>query len=87
MTLNVAIVGCGIIGQKRANIIKTQINQKIIAVVDVDKNKAKLMAKEFGCNYFNDWKQILEIKEIDAVVVSTSNDNLAKISLEFAKKR
>jgi predicted dehydrogenase len=87
LTLNIAIIGCGIIGRKRANVIKNYSDQKIIAVADIDFNKAKAMGEEFECSYFNDWKKILEINEIDAVIVSTSNNNLAKISLEFAKKK
>ena len=87
MVLNIAIIGCGVIGQKRANIIKKYSDQKIIAVADLNLSKAKQMGEEFGCDYFTDWKKILDINEVDAVIISTTNNNLAKISLEFAKSK
>ena len=84
MVLKIGIIGCGIIGAKRATLINTSKESKVIAVADIDINKAKSLASQLNCEYFDDWKKIVTMKEIDAVVISTTNNYLAKISYQAA---
>jgi len=85
MTLKIGIIGCGNIGQKRAKVIQSSTNSEIFAVADTNFKKAQTLGQQFNCKYFNNWNEVLQIPEIDAVVVSTTNNSLAKISLEAAK--
>ena len=41
MVLKVAVIGCGIIGQRRAQIIKNDKNSEIIAVSDINKERGE----------------------------------------------
>lgn len=84
MVLKIGIIGCGVIGARRAKIINSTDESKVIAVVDVDLTRAKSLASELNCNYYEDWKSIVLMKEIDCIVVSTTNNFLAQISYEAA---
>jgi predicted dehydrogenase len=83
---NIGIIGCGVIGQRRANIVQQLPNFKILSVADINISKARSLGTQLNCSYFNDWKKITSNKDIDAVVVSTTNNNLAKISLDAIKQ-
>lgn len=82
MILKIGIIGCGIIGQRRAKIAHSSNSSKVLAVADINLNKSKFLGQKLNCDYFDDWKKIVSMKEIDAVIISTTNNNLAKISHE-----
>ena len=84
MVLKIGIIGCGVIGSRRAKIISSSSDCEVIAVADTDIKKAKLLGEQLRCEYFNDWVQIISRNDIDAVIVSTTNSYLAKISYEAA---
>jgi len=78
--LNVAIIGCGIIGQKRAIALKGVAN--LIFCNDVNSESAKKFATEYACKYSENLDLIFSNEKIDAVFISTSHDSLARIALK-----
>lgn len=80
--MNIAIIGAGLIGRKRALALPKHF-LKIIC--DIDKQKVDYLAKEFKCEAETDWKKIIENKNIDAVIISTTNNLLSKIATEAIK--
>ncbi|MDE2589392.1 MAG: Gfo/Idh/MocA family oxidoreductase [Patescibacteria group bacterium] len=84
MVLKIGIVGCGVIGARRAKIIQSSNDAKVIAVADTDISKAKSLGSQLDCKYYDNWKDIISNKEMDAVIVSTTNNHLAEISYEAA---
>jgi predicted dehydrogenase len=80
--IKVGIIGAGLIGKKRAESISSGNQEgKIIAICDVDIEKAEALASKFGADAYEDWKDIIKNKEINTVVVSTPNKYLKEISL------
>ncbi|MEK6530941.1 MAG: Gfo/Idh/MocA family oxidoreductase [Deltaproteobacteria bacterium] len=79
--LNVAIIGAGLIGRKRAESIKAFGSCRISAVADIDSQRAESLAKEFGAWHAPSWKDAVAGKEIDACVVATFNASLAGIAI------
>lgn len=80
--MNVGIVGCGLIGNKRADAITD--GNRLTAVCDIDIEKAKKLAsrKGGGTAFFtDDYKQLIERKDVDLVIVSTLNSQLAPVML------
>ena len=78
----VAIVGCGLIGQKRARAIQ---GTQLLAVCDALPDRAAALAKAApGCVAFGDWKQVVSRPEIDIVIVATTHDHLAPIAAAAA---
>jgi predicted dehydrogenase len=76
--MRIAIVGCGLVGNKRARALG---NSKLVVAVDTDLERAaKLAAKFPGCDTSNDWRRSVERADIDAVIVATTNNMLAPIA-------
>src|SRR5215207_7749445 len=75
--MRIGIVGCGLIGAKRAAAAK---NHQIVVVCDRDKTRADALARQTGALALTDWREAVKL-DLDAVVVATTHDQLAGISL------
>jgi predicted dehydrogenase len=77
-SLGVAIIGCGLIGQKRA---KALGSNKLVACVDVIPERAQTLANSVsGAVATTDWQTVIQRDEVDIVIVATTNDGLAPIT-------
>ena len=47
--LRVAVVGCGLIGRRRAEVVNRSAADKLVVVSDIDKNRAASLSRERGC--------------------------------------
>jgi len=75
--LNIGIIGCGGIGQKRAQHLATAT---LLHCIDQDPARAaQLAAHAPGCMAGTDWRRLLERTDIDAVIVATPQDSQADI--------
>jgi predicted dehydrogenase len=82
----IGIVGCGLIGQKRANALGAA--GRLVACADIDIDHAGNLAKGSGGKVFRDWRELVCLPEVDIVMVATLNASLAAITLaavEFGK--
>lgn len=75
----VGIIGCGLIGQKRANALGS--GGKLIACADITIDRATSLANRFNAKSFNNWRDLIAMNEIDIVIISTLHDSLAEITL------
>lgn len=75
----IGIIGCGLIGQKRANALGA--GGKLVACADIDVVRAESLANDYKARFFNDWQELLSLQEVDIVVVATLHDSLAAITL------
>ena len=80
----VGIIGCGLIGYKRAKSLGFRGN--LIACADKNINKAKNIIPNKKVKVYNSWKKLLQVKEIDIIIISTFHNQLGKILLEAYKK-
>jgi predicted dehydrogenase len=77
--MNVSIVGCGVIGQKRLRALKT--HHRIIAVADVVLGRAEALALQAPETLaYSDWRAAIDIPSVDTVIVATPNNSLAPIT-------
>ena len=75
----VAILGCGLIGQKRS---KTLAGAKLVVCADLDEKRARSLAAGFpGCDAVSDWRAAVQRDDVDIVIVATTNDALVETSL------
>lgn len=73
-----AVVGCGLIGQKRA---KSAAGQGSITVCcDIAEAKAQALAENYGTAVSMDWREAVARQDVDAVFVCTTHDLLAPIA-------
>jgi len=81
----VGIVGCGLIGQKRAKSLGA--GGCLVACADIDVSRAENLAKGSGAKVFRDWRELVWLPEVDVVVISTLHDSLAVITLAAIEAR
>ena len=80
--MDIAIIGAGLIGKKRAVNLPDNVNIKYIC--DIDEAKGKLFAKEFNCIYESDWRKIVKF-EVEAIFIATTHNWLTPIAVETLK--
>lgn len=75
----VAILGCGLIGQKRA---KAMTGAKLVICADKDEKRAAALAAGYpGCQASSDWQAAVRRPDVQIVCVATTNDALVAASL------
>jgi predicted dehydrogenase len=75
--LNVALIGCGAVGQKRARHLASA---RLLHCVDLDLQRAaQLAALADGCACGSDWREPLARPDIDVVIVATPQDSQVEI--------
>jgi predicted dehydrogenase len=81
--IRVAIVGCGLIGRKRADALP---NGALVAACDVELARAEALASPRGALASNDWRAVVARNDVDGVVVATTHDQLALVATEAARR-
>ena len=75
----VAIVGCGLVGAKRARALG---DSRLVAVADNDPVRARGLAEQVpGCAFEADWRAAVGRPDVEVVIVATTNDSLAPVAL------
>ncbi len=82
--MNIAIIGCGLIGQKRLNAFEAHC---LTYAVDTDEKRAMQLAlTRPEAKVSTNWKDVLQDKNTEAVIVATTNDALAEITLSAVQE-
>jgi predicted dehydrogenase len=76
--MNVGIVGCGLIGRKRARALG---DGKLVACSDAVFDRAQALAAEHGAQAVADWREMVKRPEVQMVIVATTHDWLAPVTL------
>jgi predicted dehydrogenase len=77
--VNVGIVGCGLIGHKRARAVGK--SGRIVAVTDTVLERAERLASQYaGCAVVPDAQALIGRSDLDIVVVATTNHALAPLT-------
>ncbi len=77
MSLRIGIIGCGLIGQKRANSLG---DMSLVACADLSEDRAKAVAKG-KAKVYTQWRELLADPQVEAVIIATLHDSLAEITL------
>ena len=78
VSFGVGIVGCGLIGKKRANALG---EGRLVACADVCEAQASALAGSGQAEVFREWRGLLALPEVEIVIVATLHDSLAEITL------
>ncbi|MGD0475785.1 MAG: Gfo/Idh/MocA family oxidoreductase [Candidatus Velthaea sp.] len=74
----VAIVGCGLIGHKRANVLPAGM---LRVVCDIDRARMRGLAERYpGVETEPDWQAAIERPDVTIAIVATTHDQLAPIT-------
>jgi len=82
--MNFAIIGCGLIGQKRAKALTAQ-GHSIRIAADFLPDRAERLASQYHAAQATDWQDVVYSSDVEAVVVATTNQWLAPVTLAAVK--
>jgi predicted dehydrogenase len=77
--MKVGIIGCGLIGRKRADSLGSSAT--LIACADKDIERARGLAGKSGARVTSDWQSVVDANDVEIVVIATPHDSLAEITL------
>ena len=80
--LGVAVIGTGQWGKNHARVYKELPSTELIAICDVNAERAKAIAAQYGVKAYSNSTQMLKNKDIEAVNVCTWSTILAKEALK-----
>lgn len=83
MSISLGIIGCGLIGNKRARALGSSF--KLIACHDAFRGRSERFAKEHGARSCSSVSLLLRDPTIQAVVISTLHDSLAPLTLSAVR--
>jgi predicted dehydrogenase len=80
------VIGCGNIANYAhlPNLLKT--GQKLVATCDIVEEKAKQAAEKFKADrFYTDYRKVLELKDLDAVIIATPPDTHKEIAVDAVR--
>jgi predicted dehydrogenase len=80
----VGVVGVGHLGRYHAQNYASLPGVELVGVTDVDKERAKAVAAEYGCRTFESQEQLLE--EVEAVSVVVPTDRHHEVGMEVLER-
>ncbi|MGQ9515408.1 MAG: Gfo/Idh/MocA family protein, partial [Thermoproteota archaeon] len=73
--VRVGVIGAGAFGETHSSVYSELPDVKLVAVADVNAERAREVATRFGAeNWYEDWKYLVAREDIDAVSVVTPED-------------
>lgn len=85
--LKTAVIGVGSLGQHHARNYAELANEgkgKFVGVCDSNEENAKAIAGKNNCDYFTDWRELLD--KVDAVSIVTPTETHCEIACAFLEK-
>src|SRR4030066_1993625 len=83
--LGVAVIGTGFWGKNHARVYKELESTELVAICDVEAERAKAVAGQFGVKAYSNSARMLRNEDIEAVSVCTWSTSLAKEALKALK--
>jgi predicted dehydrogenase len=78
--VGVGVVGCGLIGRRRALDAARYEHSRCLVVADPRRAAAVDVASATGAESTDDWRRLVDRRDVDVVVVATPNGLLAEIT-------
>jgi len=76
------VIGCGVVGAKRAEALGEGM---LVACADSELARAQALAGRYHARATVDWRDLTDASDLDLVVIATSHDQLARITLAAVK--
>ncbi|WP_337286655.1 Gfo/Idh/MocA family oxidoreductase [Candidatus Methylomirabilis sp.] len=87
-SLNIAIIGCGRIGEREASAVVSIPDLRLVAVSDVGpafREKALRMGEKYECDAVHEWRHLVTRDDVNIVIVSTPTTFHKDMSIEAMK--
>ena len=83
--LGVAVIGTGFWGRNHARVFKELAETELLAICDIDAERARSVAKQFGVTPYTSTGKMLKNENIEAVSICTWSTSLAREALKALK--
>ena len=83
--LGVAVIGTGFWGRNHARVFKELPETELLAICDINAERARTVANQFGVKPYTNTGSMLKNKDIEAVSICTWSTSLAKEALKALK--
>lgn len=80
-----ALIGCGVISTRHAEEIATIEGAELVAVADVDRDKAKALSARFSVDWYVDYQEMLKRDDVDVVNILTPSGMHAEMASDAAR--
>lgn len=80
--LKTAVIGVGWIGTSHARILSENDRVKLKAVCDTDLDRARKIADRYNINYYQDYSEMFQKEDLDAVIIATPPETHKKIAID-----
>jgi len=87
MTLKVAVIGVGAMGQNHARVYADMPDVSLIAVADQDEAAAAEVAYRYHSQHYQDYRRMLDEQRPDAVTIAVPTVDHLPIALEVIERR
>lgn len=81
--MRIGIIGCGLIGAKRAKALYNHQNHSLIACCDINRQRAENLASKYShgsCIIAHDFRELTSHPDIDLLIVATTHNLLCPIT-------
>lgn len=82
--VKVGVVGIGSMGVHHARVYSELPNTELLGLVDVDESRGRLLSKDFGTEYFSDYRQLIE-QGVEAVNIAVPTSLHYPLAVDFIK--
>lgn len=79
------IIGCGLIGHKRAKAIMELKTDRLAGIFDIDRPRMVEFYQDTGARMYESWQELVRDPEIDCIIVAAFHRILPSITLEALK--
>lgn len=83
--IGVAVIGAGFWGKNHARVFNELEETELLAVCDINADRAKSVAKQYGVEAYMETGRMLKRRDIEAVSICTWSTSLAKEALKALK--
>ena len=83
--LGVAVIGTGFWGRNHARVFKELAETELLAICDIDAERARSVAKQFGVTPYTNTGKMVRNENIEAVSICTWSTSLAREALKALK--
>jgi predicted dehydrogenase len=80
MTVSVAVVGAGFMGTNHARVLSALPEAALVAIVDRDMSRGRLLAAEFDCDYAASMEDVAV--QVDAAVIATPTETHRAVGVQ-----
>ncbi|MCW1966976.1 MAG: Gfo/Idh/MocA family oxidoreductase [Anaerolineae bacterium] len=87
MSIKVAVIGAGVMGQNHARIYSELPNVNLVGIADVFIENAQKATRRYGGEAFSDYSVMLDTVKPDAVTIAVPTEDHVTVALEVAKRK